>query len=232
MAEPPIRLRSSGHPGRRGSMLPRPRRQVRRSRSRRRQRHTCGWGFPRPWCRRPSDRGALVCRGQERAILAVVGDGDPFAGQRVQAHRRGRWTNIQRALIERFAASGAAEMGLGVVEVDELAAVGQGLGGESNLRARFRGGSVMSSGRSAGVVSRHPSCWLFCYVSTRRHFFAVAYGSDHCARAVPPPPRLDTGGPGSVWSLCARHSCCQTVTLPPFLDRAFRWRKPGPSGPG
>ena len=206
---------ASGHPGRRGSMRPRPRSQARRRRSRRRPRHTHGRGSPRPRCRRPSDRGALVCRGQERAILAVVGDGDPFAGQRVQAHRPGRWTNIQRALIDRFAASGVAEIGLGVVELDELAAVGQGLGGAPNPRGRFR-----APGHEFWTICRRgvktPFMLALLLGEHSPPLFTVAHGSDHCAQAVPPPLRLGTGGPGSVWSLCALHSCCQTVTLPPF----------------
>jgi hypothetical protein len=50
----------------------------------------------------------------------------------VNASRR-----IQRALVDHLAGLGAAEIGLGVIEVDELAAVGQGRGGASDPRRGF-----------------------------------------------------------------------------------------------
>ena len=77
---------------------------------------------------------ALVRRWQERAVLAVAGNGDPVAGQCVQTHRPGRSANTQRTLVGHVAALGPTSIGLGVVEVDELAAVGQRGAGASNPR--------------------------------------------------------------------------------------------------
>jgi hypothetical protein len=45
---------------------------------------------------------------------------------------------MQRAFIDCVAALGTTEIGLGVVEVDELAAIGQCCGGTSNPLRRFR----------------------------------------------------------------------------------------------
>src|SRR5664280_1180389 len=79
-------------------------------------------------------QGALVGRGQKRAVLAMVSDGDPVPGQRILTHHPRRRAIMQRAFVNYRAALRATQIGLGVVEIDELATVGQGRGRAANPR--------------------------------------------------------------------------------------------------
>ncbi|GMA95924.1 hypothetical protein GCM10025881_27480 [Pseudolysinimonas kribbensis] len=61
-------------------------------------------------------------RRQDHAVLPGGGDRDPVAGQHVLPHGRGRRSRIEQALVD---ASLGAENGVRVVEVDQLAPVGE-----------------------------------------------------------------------------------------------------------
>ena len=77
---------------------------------------------------------ALVRWRHEGAVLPVAGDRDPVAGQGIQTDRPGCDARSQRTLVDHVAALRATSIRLRVVEVDQLAAVGQGGGGASNPR--------------------------------------------------------------------------------------------------
>src|SRR5690606_35511525 len=92
---------------------------------------------------------------QEGAVHAVRGHGDPLAGQRVAPHLRsgdgqrgpvrlgnGGEAGRQRARVVEAAGRGSGEVRLGVVEVDQLPAVGEGGGGAAH-------GAPIRAGRRA-----------------------------------------------------------------------------------
>ena len=72
--------------------------------------------------RRLRRQGVEVRRRQEGAVLPRRGDRHPVAGEHVLAHGRGRGPGVERALID---GAHLAERRAGVVEVDQLAAVGE-----------------------------------------------------------------------------------------------------------
>ncbi len=75
--------------------------------------------------------------GQEGAILPGGGDRDPVAGEDVQPHRRGLRSRIERASVDRAL---FAERRVRVVEVDELATVGEARGPLDDAGAESEGG--------------------------------------------------------------------------------------------
>ena len=64
--------------------------------------------------------------GRKVRFSRCAGDGDPVAGERVQPHLPGRGPLAQRAVVDGVAGLRAGEPRLGVVEVDDLPAVGEG----------------------------------------------------------------------------------------------------------
>jgi hypothetical protein len=76
---------------------------------------------------------------QERAVLAPGSDRDPIAGQHVLAHRRCFAARVEGAGVD---AALRAESRVGVVEIHQLAAIGEMSGALDDAGAERFGGDV------------------------------------------------------------------------------------------
>ncbi len=85
-----------------------------------------------------------VGAGHHHAVLPVRGDGDPVAGEHVEAHRRGVRAGVENAGVD---GSIGSERGAGVVVVDEVAAVGEGGGASDDAGAEGVGAQLRKFGR-------------------------------------------------------------------------------------